>query len=462
MGFRVQAINSGNSLQVLLFGSKERLMGALPNTSPRPSIRKPAAKAVSNEAPDIRPVPRDLAQIDADFRGPAGTAWTPVPRTFDADRFRLNSGATFWGLTSYILHECAKDRRPNAAVSYECQIDIAETAALLRVAERSVNRELAYLTARDMAIVARLAGGKAVVRLVVAPELVNVKTTEGTIRKQYPGWAAIKQSYQEWAAAQRVSLEEQAEETEDTSTEEAPVKRGVVPVTRSPRKLKPGKQEKPVPVTTGVKAFRMDLVESDELDVSYTAAVHSGEFVATVCVPKRQNAQSKTSANRTESTTSATSSGHTRPNAEKVPANAGIVDHPQSGVDFTVGKMRTAEVVAAHSRAGELSAIFDPVLYSHCKKTLSGVPAILKQACEAIKDTPHDFLVDALEERAERKLLPNHVVSLLLEIRHNYLKSKDMPVVSKKAGGPSLLSPKAAADLEMYKALNEAKRRAKK
>lgn len=404
-------------------------MGALPNSQPIVDVppstkRKPAAKAPSL----VREI-RSRDEISERFT--AGSAykdfsgWAQVPRLFACDAFSLASGAAWWALVMYLVESMGRKRENGMPLS-EVEIDKAEVSLLIRTSIHNINLVLSQMAERQLAIVSHLAGGKAIVRFVYLPEVI--------CGKQFPGWHEVsKVPHEQWARLKAESLRDEADEVDETADdlEEQRVKKGIVSLTRKPRTLKPGKKDAAIPVNTGVKAFRMDLVESDDLDVSYTAAVHSGEFVATVCVPKQKSPRSNQDAKPTVSTTSENSSGRARPNGQKIPPNEGSENHPQSGVDFTVGKMRTAEAVASHARAGELAALFDPILYSYTRKTLSALPAELKKACEAIEDTPHDFLVDALNERAERKIQTNHVVSLLLEIRHNFLKSKDMPIKAK-------------------------------
>lgn len=389
-------------------------MGALPNVLPR-TPRKQPARAAKAGAADLRSVPRDLAVLDAEFRGAAETAWTPVPTTFDSNRFRLASGGTFWALTSYLIQLCGRKRKANQPLPLETELDILEASMLLRVAERSINRELAYMQQRDMAIVARLAGGKAIVRLLLYPEMVGDKS--------YPGWSAIKQCYAAWASSQRVSLDEQSEEIGEDSTDEVAVKAGIVTLTKRPRKIRAGAKEKALPVNVGVKSYRMDLVEDESaLDVSYTAAVHSGEFIATVCVPKRQTLRSNLHAKRVESTTSEETSGRTCPNRGFLPPNEGIANYPHT-------RVVNAEKIKAFKRSSEIADLFDPHILRH-GKSLSADFVAWQTATEVITSSgvSPTFLADQVAERGRRDIrTPRAAVEICREIAANWQRVKNTP-----------------------------------
>lgn len=349
-------------------------MASLPNiplVDPAPPRRKKRAEAAT-------PISRTSDEIETDFRGPTGTGWSPIPRSFDLYRIRLASGEAFWGLTTLIIHTALRDRKPSESSSLEATIKISEAALLCECNERTINRELDYLVERRMAVVVRnSSGGQVRIRLVVEPE-----------GDAFPGWAALER-YSAWASSRRASLDERdAEQTTDNPSEDdasgAAVKPGTVQVTKKPRKVKAGKPEKPVPVNCGVRSYRMELVESDSLDVSYTAAVHSGEFVATVCVPKQKAPKSKLRAKPLNSTTSGQRVGHTCPtNAKSAP-------------------IRGDGAGGIHPRAKELSVLFDTILVKYRANILSADHAALKAACDQVGDIPYKDLAVFVHQRARR------------------------------------------------------------
>ena len=68
-----------------------------------------------------------------------------------------------------------------------------------------------------------------------------------------------------------------------------------------------------------------------------------------------------------------------------------------------------------------MAKLFDPLILPYCRKTLSGDPQALLQSCEAIGDTPHDYLVQAAVERGARPInRPKSVVAICKEIEHNW------------------------------------------
>jgi len=81
-----------------------------------------------------------------------------------------------------------------------------------------------------------------------------------------------------------------------------------------------------------------------------------------------------------------------------------------------------------HARAGELASLFDPLLLKSCGRSLSGDWRGLQTACDAIGDTPHDWLVKLVIERAARPISGIRAVTAICrEISHNWRKSKDLP-----------------------------------
>jgi hypothetical protein len=96
----------------------------------------------------------------------------------------------------------------------------------------------------------------------------------------------------------------------------------------------------------------------------------------------------------------------------------------------TKGERRTSgeQPKVSHPRADELSSLFDPFLLKSCGKSLSGDPAMLLAACEAIQAVPHDYLVKCVVDRASRPISGGKaVVAICKEIAGNWGKVKDLP-----------------------------------
>ena len=379
-------------------------MGALPNRlletdKPR---RKPIRKA-AKEVPG-KCKTRTLPQIEAEARSRtnyvAGTGYMVCFHAAKTDLYRLSSGQVCDRLILNIFQDLSlRGRGPTALPDESSALSVTELAAEIRCDERSVNRALEYLEARKMATVARLADSRFVITL------------------HYRAWAKIEPSYQEWDEARRLAEAEVAGEELEAAAEAetATVKPGIVPITSKPRVVRAGHRERSLPITSGTKTFRFDWT-TPGLDLRYSAVIDSGEVVVTASIAEKQPQRSNASAKRTESVDYGKSSGHGRPNGTKIPPNGG-----------NRKTTKTTTVELDHPRAAELAALFDPLLYQWCKKTLSGDPSVHQKACEAIGDTPHDDLVKAAVDRAARTLTPLHVPSVCREIEHNWQKSKNFP-----------------------------------
>jgi hypothetical protein len=304
-----------------------------------------------------------------------------------------------------IAQNLSRNGKGAAALPDEtAEMSIPECATLIGCDERSINRVLEYLVERRMATVARLADSLFVISL------------------RYREWSTIQPSYREWDEARRLAeVEAAAEDLQEDSAEELAVKPGVVPITSKPRVVKAGHRERALPITAGAKSFRFEW-ETAGVDLRYTAAIHSGEVVVTACIAESKTLESKQHAKRAESTSYESSSGHGCPNGQKIPPNGGTRNTPQKG------GVKTTPVEVTHSRAAELSSVFDPLIYRWCQRTLSGDPTVLQQACEAIGDTPNDILVKVAVERGSRTLTPLHVPALCRQIAADWQRSKTMPI----------------------------------
>ena len=411
-----------------MFAGKDDIMGALRNPeltvsslveSEPSSKRKPAGKAKTVQ--EIR----SREEIAGKFTAGSSyqdysSGWAPIQRLLICDGFSLSSGAAWWSLNLYLIEQLGRNRK-GGALPVEIEINKAEASLLCRTSIHNINLVLAQMAERKLAIVSHLAGGKALIRFVFVPELIS-----GT---KYPGWHEVASvPHEDWAREKAAALRVEAGEVDEEADEleEQRVKRGVVALTRKPRKVRPGQPEKPLPVTTGVKSYRMDLVEDEKaVDVSYMAAVHSGEFVATVCIPKRKPVESKKVAKPADSTRYDMSSGRTCPESEKIPANAGSRGTPQTRVE-------TSTTVRDFLRGEELVHLFDPILLKSCHKSLSADHFALQACSEAIRDVPHDVLVKRVIERASRPInSPRACVAICLEIEANWRRVKDLPAEKK-------------------------------
>jgi hypothetical protein len=394
-------------------------MGALPNYQPKPEkTRKPAGRAKKLKDAE-RCSPRTPQATSAELRARTnydkGTGYFPLFHAFWEDVKRLSSGLSCTNLVITVYQHLSMGSSGTHAVKEHADFSVSEMAASVLCDERQVNRVLEYLVARGMAGIERLEGGRFLIAL------------------KFKDWGKITQSYEEWDLARRQAEAAQENPQDETNeeSEDFSVKTGTVPLTKSPVAVKAGQQSKPIKVNTGVRSLRIHW-ESKVLDLTFQAVVTSGELILTGTVPEESLLKSKQDAKPEESTRSRHSSGHGSPNGREIPHNAGRRSSPHSG------GVKTTPVEVDHARAAELAAIFNPLIFNHCKQTLSGDPRFHLQACEAIGDTPHDDIVKAAVDRGARVLRPSHIPSLCQQIRHDWEAGKSMPA---KAKGKSSKAP---------------------
>jgi len=400
-------------------------MGALPNYQPKPeNPRKPVGKAKKAKEAERCP-PRTLPQIEAEYRARTnydrGTGYFPMFHALWVDIMRLSCGLSCTNILVMIFRDLAMRSAAPNALPVQADFSVAGLALEAQCDERQVNRVLEYLQNREMATVGRLEGGRFVIAL------------------RFRQWGSIAKSYQEWDAERRAAEAENPAEEAVDDTAPLEVKEGTVRLTKAPVQIAAGQKSKPIKVNTGVRTLRIHW-ESKVLDLQFEAVVMSGELILTGNVPDESFAKSTQDANREESTRSRHSSGHGRPNGSKIPASGGMANHPQS----RESKTTTVE----HARAKELAELFDPLIFAHCKQTLSGDPKFHAQACEAIGDTPHDDLVKAAVDRGARMLRPGHVPQVCKEIRHNWEAGKTMPAASNRKLTREEMDALVAADRE--------------
>ena len=402
----------------------------LPNPASSPVPKNPR-KAVKRETENAQPAETTRPEVLIEFcsgssYGNFNAGWAPLPRRMSADRAALSDNGSFIPLHEYCYQLYMRSRKGGEIPAHEGEISKKKAAAFCCVDVHTINNTLRYIKDRGLAIVKHLAGTKALIRWIYEPETIN--------GKRYLGWTEIaKTPYKTWKAEWNAAhpIAEADNPAEETADESVPleVKEGTIRLTKAPIQVSAGQKSRPIKVNTGVRTLRIHW-ESKVLDLRFEAVVTSGELVLTGNVPDESFAKSTQDANREESTRSRESSGHGCPNGRKIPPNAGSHRYPQKGETTTT-------TVEAHPRSEELAKVFDPLIYAHCKQTLSGDPRFHAQACEAIGDTPHDDLVKAAIERGARMLRPGHIPQVCKEIRYNWEAGKIMPAkASKKAAVP--------------------------
>jgi hypothetical protein len=220
-------------------------------------------------------------------------------------------------------------------------------------------------------------------------------------------------SYREWADAQEKQRAERSRAKEEQSAE--------LPKEIS---IKGGHRTRSIPLGCEVRSLRIHL-EDKTFDLALRPVIESGELQLTVWRPAseaNETARSKQDSDVTKQSTSESEVGRICPENRAIPANGGSA----------AGNTLAGVAGPAHPRSAELSKLFDPLIYRHSNKTLSGDPQSLLKACEAIADTPHDDLVKAAIERGARPIKrSSDAIAICREIHHNWQAGKSMPKTPK-------------------------------
>jgi hypothetical protein len=174
--------------------------------------------------------------------------------------------------------------------------------------------------------------------------------------------------------------------------------------------VKAGQFSERVKVACAVSSFRFQAAGA--VDLAFTAVVKGGEFLVTSReVVSKRNPQGEEQA--------------------KAPSGISKLDVQSrheclDGPKFSTGKgeeKAKGRTTGEHPRAAELAKLFDDWLLRSCHKSLSADTAALGEALDALADTPHDFLVKMVVDRARRPVSsPKVCVSICKEVRANYLK----------------------------------------
>jgi hypothetical protein len=281
---------------------------------------------------------------------------------------------------------------------------VAKDEAFLEVTEPLSIAQLAELCCLDERTIQREVKDQ-VTRKIIKATMVKKGLYE--FQPLFRTWADLP----DYLPGPMVEPEADEDDTDIDVPETATKGAGVTKITRKPVRIAAGKASKPVKVECGVSALEF----SADVDAECTAVVQDGVL--------RVNLQCAEQAKSVPGQTSRINKLDSPPRQ----ASRGNSSEPEKG-----GRRISGEIAVNHPRAAELSALFDGPIYQSCKKTLSGDPVALKKACQSVGDVPHEYLVDFLEGRAERKILPMHVPSICSEALHCWEKSKDLPAQPKK------------------------------
>jgi hypothetical protein len=352
-----------------------------------------AARKPKTEKKAVSPLERMRASTNWDAN-PRPTGFAPLYNASLADAFRLADGAAFkilmlvWNRS---FGRIVPKGKPFSEVTGP--LAVSEIAELVHCDERTAQRELNGLVERK----------------VIGRDKVGNGLFE--FRPLYKTWASLP-DYKPGPVSEPAAESDDEPETGDP----AQADKQTTHVTKAPVRVTAGKKSKAFKVDCGVSALQFDV---RQLDADCSAMVKDGVLLVTL--EPKWNAGSGVEGLKKQKGIEENRRQICRSSPSETEGKASSGNRRTSG-----------ESAVKHPRAEELSALFDGPIYQSCKKTLSGDPVALKKACEAIADTPHEYLVDFLSERASRKILPLHAPSICSEALHNWQKSGELPAQKKE------------------------------
>lgn len=357
------------------------------------------------DSPRKRPTIREAWRKKTNYKAKRFTGYAPISMAMIVEVGRLAAGKAvqlLYVILGASLGQFTDAQKGEAFKETAADLKTSDLAELCNCDVKTIQRELADLKRRGIIEWEQSAKG------------VNVLTP------LFRHWEGIS----DYRPAPVAEPDPEPEPEDEPIEDDPATKRTTVNVTSSPVYVRAGKQSKRYGVA-GAVTHTQFLVRGD-LDAECSAVLKDG-VLQVILEGKWDGKKLSGSVRQTKGIEEKPrhSRGGEAPRAAEYPKRT-------SGEDFTATKLKAARILASHPRAAELSALFDAPIYQSCKKTLSGDPVALKKACQAVGDLPHEYLVEFLEGRAERRILPMHVPSICLEALHCWQKSKDLPAPRKK------------------------------
>jgi hypothetical protein len=328
------------------------------------------------------------------------------------EKTRYNAGARIIGHAPYPLAAMADGMRLTGLAGGRIL-----SLLIVKATGRQVAKEAAFLEVTEPLSPAQLAELCCLDERTIQRELKDLETRKIiAITKVKKGMYEFQPLFRTWRElpdympgplAEPEAAEDESEEATDTPKEST-----ITKITRKPVRIAAGKASKPVKVECGVSALEF----SADVDAECSAVVQDG--VLRVSLQCAEQAKSATGQLNGINRLASPPRQPCRDDSRK-PIHDGAKDKRRRNSE-------NAPARAKHPRAAELSSLFDAPIYQSCKKTLSGDSVALNKACLAVEDLPHDYLVEFLQGRVGRKILPMHVASICSEALHNWRKSGEL------------------------------------
>ena len=300
------------------------------------------------------------------------TGYVPWFVAWLADLPRLVPGGSCWALIFAVLTESLGRPRDKGEPMPEWTKDLDKDwlAMVCRTDKRTVDRDLAYLESSGMA----------------------------QVRHTIRGAVSIRLMFRDWPTLPDYQPQERAGSSGGSAEPKETVE-----LVKAPRRVKAGEYSEAVKIPCAVSSFRFQA--GGAVDLAFTAVVKNGQFTVSTC---EVLALGETKAKHSNVSNDLTS----------LSRHSGLETKSFKGEEKA--KWRTT---GEHPRAAELAKLFDDWLLRSCHKSLSADTAALGEALDALADTPHDFLVKMVVDRARRPVSsPKVCVSICKEVRANYLK----------------------------------------
>jgi hypothetical protein len=325
-------------------------------------------------------LPKSSKQISARdrFRGRTNyapkryTGYAPIPFAAIAEIPRLSSGAACQQLLYVILALSVGRTVKDAVAPFQESTEptkISDLVNLCACEERQLQRELLGLVQRGVIQLQKAGKGEYI--------LTPLFRIWGSLQDYKPG----------------PTPEPEPDEDEGNEPDEAAKQATVVKLTEKPVPVRAGGASRKIKVDTGIS----EIWCKSNLDIHFEAVIQSGCLLVNFIGP-----QSKSQ-----------------------PGN-GLLKQKE----IQVGTRHTRRV--EHPRAAEVERLFDELLMrgsgGRSGRSLSGDVVCFQQACEALGDVDHDYLVKYVVNRAQREISsPKAAVGICRDAARDWLKAKDLP-----------------------------------